>query len=203
MYSSSQDITQKNTRINLFEPGFDRIQMEKIHFLPTIELRLISDDQWLKDQLGITSTASGSTLLDIAKMSQHFQFVLNLQIKKDGVKSNEIKFWRPCTKKDFEDNGISMDDPIVSQRLLRNRICPNIDRASSDWGVSNSYSNNEYRQSFSVELWKCNSDFERCKPESDIDRVLKSVYFTMYLATEGDNQHDKEIMLISMDKVFL
>ena len=107
--------------------------------------------------------------VNMTQVNQFVNFVLNIQIRKPSGYENVIKKFRPCVEEDFTKNKIQFKNQAVIQKKLEHRICPDIDKSDPVWKVVNDYSNEEFRQSFSLMLLKCNPTYgSKCKSEAEI-----------------------------------
>ena len=89
---------------------------------------------------------------------------------------------------------LEIDDAF--HKVLENRLCPDFDginsnstdpetRNGSFYKVMNSYTNEQLRRSFSVEIWTCNSVLDKnCRTDSQITDFLNNFYFTMFTTNE-------------------
>jgi hypothetical protein len=80
---------------------------------------------------------------------------------------------RQCTFEDFERVGIDVSD---KPSWVKERICPQIEKAS----IHNGYSNNTYRESFSFEAIICTNEQFCDSDKSKAEILLRNVYFTLY-----------------------
>ena len=65
------------------------------------------------------------------------------------------------------------------------KMCPDMLENTNFFNVANSYSDEEYRESFSIEIWKCDKTHnKKCESDEEINRLLRSVYFTLYQVEE-------------------
>ena len=116
-------------------------------------------------------------------MKNYVEVVLVSRVRSPDGSVFAIKEFRNCRVEDFEQNGIQVDERFKS--LLVYRLCPDVDEAYNYYRVMNSYSNTTHRESFSVELWKCNSNINtNCKSDDEIQDFLRSFYFTFYTVYE-------------------
>lgn len=128
--------------------------MEDFNFLPSIELVLTDQSQHNQNDYGISNSKNE---INMARISEYIQIVLNIKVRQAGSFVNHIRFFRPCRGEDFLRNGLRLDDQRAVDQYVRHRVCPDITERDPLFKVVNGYSNQEYRQSFSLELWKCNS----------------------------------------------
>ena len=109
---------------------------------------------------------------------------------------------RRCTVKDFEDRGITFEseDKKISAGF---RLCP--DMENMDYlKVSNGYTNSFMRNSFSLEILKCNSDLNpNCKPDNIIQNMLNMMMFNILIINNdqeiGNYENYGKSPLISKD----
>lgn len=86
---------------------------------------------------------------------------------------------------------------------MRHRICPDILERDPMFKVINGYTNEDFRQSFSLELWKCNSKYggKKCRSDSEIRSFLKSVFFTIFaINSEVVFTEDAEVLVTAKDR---
>jgi hypothetical protein len=109
MYSTTQDIMNKQTKPNNFDPleGKDRVLMKDYNFLPSIDLSNMDSSHANNDNYGVSDSKSE---VDMDKVNTYVHFVLNVKIRKPTETKNVIKFFRPCRASDFTDHGIDMSD---------------------------------------------------------------------------------------------
>jgi hypothetical protein len=98
---------------------------------------------------------------------------------------NHIRFFRPCTAEDFTSNGIIFKSEGQKKAMQSRRICPDILKNDPMWAVMNGYTDEEFRQSFSIELWSCNPKYNKCKDDSEIEKFLKKTFYTVYLVSDN------------------
>jgi hypothetical protein len=143
----------------------------------------------------------------MSKINRYVHFVLNIRIResKKATYRNYIKFFRPCKKEDFEQNGIDMSEESVALKILRHRICPDIEKDDPIFEVIGGYTNEQFRQSISVELWKCSDEHDgNCKSQNEISKFLAHMFFTVYAVSDEVVFNEKaEVDLIAKDKFFL
>jgi hypothetical protein len=78
--------------------------------------------------------------LDIAKMENYVIFALNIRTRTpESTLDYQVKF-RPCKRKDFEINDIAYEEELF-ERLLKHRVCPDIDKSNPAYEVLNTYTN--------------------------------------------------------------
>ena len=71
------------------------------------------------------------------------------------------------------------------------RFCPELEDVKDDYRVLNGYSNYTDRNSFAVEILKCNPEKRiaenktECANETNIAKVLDLIYFTYYYLEEN------------------
>ena len=202
MYSTRQDFISKQTLNNDFNEGRDKINLNEFEFLPSIQFSNMDSTQAEVDSLGIFNSRNE---IVISKVNEFVNFVVNIKIRKPNGFEDVMRKYRPCVEEDFTSNGIKFSNNDVKQKTLQFRICPDIKKTDPFWKVINGYTNEEFRQSFSLMLLKCNPKFNtKCKSDSEIQRFLKSMYFTVYLVTDDVVfNEDAEVELSAKDKFFL
>ena len=141
----------------------------------------------------------------MAEVEQYIKFVLSIKVK-STYGSTDINYnFMPCTKEDFAKNGIDMEtDQKAAEKMLKHRVCPNINKTDPIWEVINSYSDEKFRKSFSVMLLKCNPDYGPCKNETEIQNFLQYMFFTMFVVKNDLIFDDNaEVSLGSKEQFFL
>ena len=92
-------------------------------------------------------------------MSKYFQFRLNIRerFKEEGGKQRNTHYIAPmkhCDVNEFKNKGIRMDE--TDEQLISQRICPNVtEDIMPFFKTVNSYNNNTYRSSYSIEVVTC------------------------------------------------
>ena len=62
-----------------------------------------------------------------------------------------------------------------------NRICPDLDSVKDHLRVKNDYSNVDDRDSFQIEIVKCNkSRSKNCRDNAATQKMLDTIFFTFY-----------------------
>ena len=82
-------------------------------------------------------------------------------------------------------NGIEVTETLKKNMAFR--LCPDIDEDYNYYRVMNSYTNYTHRESFAVNILRCNSDLPNtdCKGDGDIRTFFNHFYFTSFII------HDK------------
>ena len=202
MYSTTQDIISKQSKDNDFQGDRNRLLMKDFNFLPSIQFTNMDSTQAQIDSYGLTDSRNEVNMM---KVNDYVNFVLNIKIRKPEGSENTIKKFRPCTEKDFHNNGIVFESPIVRQKTLEHRICPDIDKNDEAWKVVNGYSNEQLRHSFSLMLTKCSLEFNsNCKNDTEIAKFLNSMFFTVYVV--GDEivyNENAKVEIVAREKFLL
>ena len=61
-------------------------------------------------------------------------------------------------------------------------MCPDLGKDNTNFWVQGKYTDQTFRQSFSVEINACNPQLRStCKNENEIRRFVESFYFTLYI----------------------
>jgi len=123
--------------------------------------------------------------IDLQKLSLYFEFQLNMRRRTKGKSSYKISNFRKCKIEDFTRHGFEIGE--FERSIYLNRFCPEIDdKVLDDYRVMNGYTNYTDRNSFAVEIIKCNINKNKnCKSENDIAKVLDLIYFTFYYLEES------------------
>jgi len=160
MYSGGKDIISKQFMNNNFNPGFDNITIPDYHFLPSIELTNMDTS----GDLNIFGIMDNFGNIDIKQMAKYARIVLNIKELYSDYKHNNIYEFRNCNADDFKQAGIT--DEVKIKKLSMYRLCPDIAYDDPIYRVQNSYTDETYRHSFSMEMWPCNPDLsDECASE--------------------------------------
>ena len=95
----------------------------------------------------------------------------------EGNIYHKYKF-RYCTRQDFEIRGAKIDAPF--EKTINRWLCPDIPVDETFYQVMGSYSNATLRHSFSIEIIKCLNTTQTCKTDTEVENILKQIYFTVY-----------------------
>lgn len=91
------------------------------------------------------------------------------------------------------------------KKYLWHNLCPEVSADDPYYEAINDYDNQEFRQSFSIEMWKCTSAYGgTCKNDVEIEEFLKEIYFDMYVT--GDDvlfSESGQVELISKNHFFI
>lgn len=134
-------------------------------FLPSFEIRSLKSSpsalQKFKDEnpdidiLETRKTNDEDTFpIDLDKLSYYIEFQLNIRRRVKGKSSYKIANFRRCTVEDFEKHHFAIGD--FERPIYLSRFCPDIQGLEEDYRVMNSYTNYLDRNSFAVEIIKCN-----------------------------------------------
>ena len=64
---------------------------------------------------------------------------------------------------------------------MNKNFCPAIENIQSEFTLKNTYAEKIDRESFSIEISKCNSQVhDNCKPDDEIEELLSYFMFTLY-----------------------
>jgi hypothetical protein len=119
-------------------------------------------------------------------MRPYVYIALNMKHNINKTKSLEVEaLYRGCTWDDFNKLtrfGITDDLNIGPKHSFSSdRLCPSMETVNQGAVVKNFYSDIIDRKSFSIEIRKCTPDDNIiCKSDSEINEMLKNLYFTMY-----------------------
>ena len=65
------------------------------------------------------------------------------------------------------------------EKIISKRLCPDVAKNETLYKVRNVYSNPHSRNSFSIEIRKCEENINKnCKPKELIDDFMSEVFFT-------------------------
>ena len=101
--------------------------------------------------------------------------VLHILVIDKGNELNIYKPFRQCTLKDFT----SRNYTEYEESDLGNMLCPDVPNNYSMFRLESKYTNKTFRQSFSVDVLKCNLEVNPdCKNETEQQRFFESFYWT-------------------------
>ena len=87
-----------------------------------------------------------------------------------------------CTEEMFS----TLPEELKVKSVVESRLCPDMESIKDQLVIKNGYSNKKERISFSIQAVLCNAEAgETCAPDEDIDTLLESIYFTMYVLEES------------------
>ena len=121
--------------------------------------------------------------------------------------------FRRCRVEDYADKSQAHFEPDQTFKdQIKNRLCPEIEPISEHFKIKNDYTNLTERNSFHLEISKCTNklhpkhpfEYNYCKEEEDIKKVLKELYFTLYVmqnsAELGHTENYKKAPIHSHNK---
>ena len=124
-------------------------------------------------------------------MENYVSFLLVMRERENAVSRYYKRKMRYCTKEDYTSRGLKVDESFY--KVVKNRICPDIDNSVNKYMIKNGYSNETLRNSFSIEVHKCIPSLNpNCKSDSEINWFLQSIYFTLFTLTERVSYLNKE-----------
>ena len=200
MYSGSKDIISKQVTNNLFDVGYNETIIKNYHFLPSIEMT----DMVTWAAGGKWGILKNDGTLDIKELNKYVRLVVNIKDRYKTYKTNHIRNFRNCNIEDFRRAGHTDEERMKKKSVWR--MCPDIPYDDEIYKVKNSYTDEIFRTSISLELWPCTNDYGdyQCKPHSELLEFLKTFFFTMYV-THDEVIFDKtgEVIFTAKDKFFL
>lgn len=121
-------------------------------------------------------------VLDISKLRNYIEILIDINtiVKNDQESYNRhiYKTFKNCELEDFTSKGYPSDQSFSTK--VHSLLCPDLTVSPEQFMVEGKYTNNTYRQSFSIEISVCNQTESRCKNETEIRRFLSAYYFTLY-----------------------
>lgn len=190
MYSLQDDEMSSYRLINDIE-NHKQLNMTDLDFLPNYDIKTTRDEYFedlAKDILvngsQWNSTFSDSLDIDLEKFSQYIKFLTHIRVR-NKTNNNKTDYYLEvpmvkCKREWFKN--IEVD-------LSSTRICPDLDSIPKEfWIVKGNYESNDERISFSSNVIICDKNLSsNCKNESEINKLLKAIYFTEYLVQRKSN----------------
>lgn len=122
----------------------------------------------------------GQLDLDLSKLSRYIVPRLKVKTRSNSQSTYVRMDWRKCQVQDFVRMGYQPKEAEYTN--IRARLCPDVTKALEEmYKIKNSYTDQEERISFSIEIEKCSSKTRNfCKKDGTIQAFLNNVYFTLY-----------------------
>jgi len=104
-----------------------------------------------------------------------------LRRQREGVSNHIVSDFRKCTEDDFINNGYTHETLHELEYQIDNLLCPDISKLKEFYNLTNSYTENRNKDSFALEIIKCNKDEKGegfCANDDDIRELVGSFIFT-------------------------
>lgn len=135
----------------------------------------------------MSTNSRNESFIDYQKLKPYFSIQLHLTSIDDKLNyDNQYLPFKNCKESDFEEQAFELDSNFKTK--LASFFCPDwhgMDNTHSDTiFVDNKYTNRTNQRSFSVEVVACTGNSSNCKSHDEIQKFLKSFYFTFYTVQE-------------------
>jgi hypothetical protein len=110
-------------------------------------------------------------------MMNYVDIQLHMHIRNGDENTNIYRPFRNCRSEDFSSRNFTFDT-----NDFHSQICPDIDLDYELLRLEGKYTNTSFRQSFSMEMMKCNSQFnDDCKGDNEQKEFFDMFYYTFYV----------------------
>ena len=166
---------------NTFTDGDEMINLNNTRFMPYLHLKQYNN-KLPTTQFEITDIDStGRTVFNSTKLRNYVDLVISIQVREFNQTDKYIYFgFRNCREEDFTDKKFQVDKDLA--KIIPSYFCPNFTEQDLEWyRIKESYINETFRQSMSVEIHECRKDLNpNCKERDDVQQFLHTFMFTFY-----------------------
>lgn len=182
MYTGQKDEIQSQPLTNNFKDEYRYIELTNENFMPHFEITQLNPNVDPKSFDIWSQTKNRGDIIDVAKLSKYIDILIDIQTKVDSPKEKYnrhiYKTFKNCDAEDFTARGYNGDGSFIKD--VETLLCPDLSEGPEQFKVEGKYTNNTFRQSYSIEISVCNQTQSYCKNETEIARFLSAYYFTLY-----------------------
>ena len=163
------------------------IKLTDYNFMPSLQTKIIpslADFKALEVSEVYDFDSDNNYKFNLEKLSKYIKFYIKILKKGSDVETSTIlrSDLVTCTEEMFS----TLPEELKVKSVVESRLCPDMESIKDHLVIKNGYSNKKERISFSIQAVLCNAEAgETCAPNGDIDTLLESIYFTMYVLEES------------------
>jgi hypothetical protein len=163
------------------------IKLTDYNFMPSLQTKItvnLNDFKALEVSEVYDFDSQNNYKFNLEKLSKYIKFYIKILRKGSDVETSTILRSNlvACTEEMFN----ALPDELKIKSVVESRLCPDMESIKDDFVIKNGYSNKKERISFSIQAVLCNEVAgETCTTNENIDTLLESIYFTMYVLEES------------------